>query len=461
MKLTVREIDKALAELPEDREKDLYWWDDELAGFGLRVKPSGVKSFFVQYRNVNGVSRRVTIGKLGPLAPDAARKLAKGKLGDVAKGSDPAEAEAEERKAMTVKRLCDEYLQATEKGLILGKKKLPKKDSTLATDRGRIERHIVRLLGTKKVRNLTTPDINRFMRDVATGKTAADVKTGKRGRAIVEGGKGTAARTVGLLGGILSYAVTEGIIAANPVRGVKRPADEKRQVRLSPEQYKALGAALAGAEAEGKPWQAIAATRLLALTGCRRGEIERLRWDEVDLAGRCLRLTDSKTGKSVRPLGAVAARVLTDLQAAKEEREKQAVPVKTPPPPNPYVLPGTLKGKPFVGLPKAWLRIMEIAAKQAKEAKDKGEDPADLTGLTPHGLRHAFASIGNDMGLTVITIGALLGQSSGTGTVTDRYIHHVDSALVAAADRVSARIAVALDGKPDAEVVNLDERRQA
>lgn len=420
MKLTKRTVDG----LTGDPQKDIFYWDDDVPGFGLRIKSTGVKSFIIQYRNSDGSSRRVTLGKMGVLAPDEARKLAKEKLAEVLKGGDPAEAKAEERKAMTVKQLCDEYLVAAEKGLILGKHGLPKKDSTLVSDRGRIARHILPLLGTQKVRNLTGPDINRFIRDVSSGKTAVDVKTKKRGRVIVEGGKGTASRTTGLLGGILSFAVSEGIITANPVRGIKRPADERRETRLSSDQYRALGQALDNAAAEGEAWQVIAAIRLLALTGCRRGEIEGLKWDDVDIAGRCLRLSDSKTGKSVRPIGTA---VITELN--KLERT------------TPYVLPGRGKDGHFMSLPKAWLRVVASAAK----LEEKYPGAAGLVGVTPHGLRHAYASVAADLGMTEITIAALIGHS--VATVTGRYIHHVDSTLIAAADRVSARIAATMEGR--------------
>ncbi len=206
MKLTKRVLDA----VKPSATRDEFLWDDEIPGFGLRTKPSGVRSFIVQYRNGSGTSRRVTLGKFGVLTPDEARKMARQALAEVARGGDPVEKRSQDRNAMTIRRLCRAYLEAVEGGSILGKGKRPKKPSTLATDRGRIERHILPLLGSRRVRDLTTPDIVRFMREVTAGKTADDVKTGFRGRAIVQGGAGTASRTVGLLGGILSFAVSEG-----------------------------------------------------------------------------------------------------------------------------------------------------------------------------------------------------------------------------------------------------------
>lgn len=203
------------------------------------------------------------------------------------------------------------------------------------------------------------------MRDVMAGKTAADVKIGFRGRAIVEGGAGTAARTVGLLGGIFSYAVSEGLRPDNPVRGVKRPADNKRDRRLSSENYRALGNALAEAEAEGENPAAVAAVRLLALTGARLGEITNLRSAEIDRNGRAFRLADTKEGASVRPLGAAAVAVLDGLPAALRYDGRT------------YALPGEGGDRPYGGLPKAIARIMARRA--------------ELGGITAHVLRHSFA----------------------------------------------------------------------
>lgn len=266
------------------------------------------------------------------------------------------------------------------------------------------------------------------MRSVAAGKTAADIKTGFRGRAIVKGGRGTATRTIGLLGGILSFAVSEGIIAANPARGVKRPADQRREVRLSLDQYGLVGRALSTALANGESPTAILAIRLLALTGCRRGEIERLAWSEIDLPGQCLRLQNTKEGKSIRPLGRAVVDLLSKLQKDGE-----------------FVLPGRELGRSFSGLPKAWRRIMRTAG---------------LDHLTPRGLRHAYASVAADLGYAEPTIAALLGHA--THTVTARYIHHVDAILIAAADRVSDRIANSLQGQAaDAKVVPFIQKLDA
>jgi integrase len=418
-RLTKRAVDSAK---PDD-QRDVFLWDSELRGFGLRVKPNGKRSFFIQYRNRNGRSRRFTIGQHGHLTPDEARRKAQKLLATVLDGNDPAAQRAADRAAMTIAELCDEYFEKAERGLIITRRRTVKKASTLYTDRGRIERHIKPLLGRRTVKDLTSRDVNQFLQDVIVGKSAGDVKTKKRGRAIVRGGRGTATRTLGLLGGILTYAVDAGYRGDNPVVRVVRPADGKRKVHLTVEQYRLLGAALDEAEKNGTCWQAVAAIKLIALTGCRRGEIEKMRWSEVDEAGRCLRFRDNKTDESgsVRPLGIATIEVLRDIKSRGEFGE--------------YVLP-SLGGRdaPYIGLPKAWKRIVTHP--------ELAELPPQGLALTPHGLRHAFGSTAEELGYTVPTIAALLGHA-GHG-VTMRYIHKTDSALIAAADGVSRYIGSAM-----------------
>ncbi|HYF34271.1 MAG TPA: Arm DNA-binding domain-containing protein [Prosthecobacter sp.] len=199
MRLTKRAIES----LPSPA-RDEVLWDDVLTGFGLRLKPSGAKSFIVQYRNRYGRSRRLTIGKYGVFAPEQARSEAKRALADVARGLDPLDQKQSERRTLTVAQLCAEYLDKAQAGAIMTRRGRLKKSSTLYTDKGRIARHIVPLLGNRSVKDVGFADVNRFLADVIAGKTKADIKTKLRGRAIVKGGRGTGARTLGLLGGIFT-----------------------------------------------------------------------------------------------------------------------------------------------------------------------------------------------------------------------------------------------------------------
>jgi integrase len=410
MKLTDRAVKAAKA-----AEKDRFIWDDELAGFGLRVSPAGRQSWVVQYR-VGGRGsqfRRQTLGTFPALGAADAREQARARLGrrrddPIGEQRNAAKAAAE---AETVAQICDRYLDALDKGLVLGKAGRPKKASTIATDRGRIARHIVPLLGEERVRDLTAADIARFIKDVTRGKTAADVRTGPRGRAIVKGGAGTAARTAGLLSGILTFAREEGVRADNPAHGVKKPAAGRRDRRLDADGYRVLGAALDRFEREGGNTQAAAQVRVLALTGCRMGEVVGLQACEVDRRGHALRLRDSKTGASVRPLGQAALKLLA---------ERMADPV----------WPGP-SGGPYLGLRNAFRCIVSL-------------DPA-LRGVTLHTLRHSFASTAADLGYSEMTIDALGGWSS--GRVTARYVHHLDDVLIRAADRVAAVIAAQMNGQ--------------
>ncbi|MBB4272325.1 tyrosine-type recombinase/integrase [Rhizobium mongolense] len=419
-KLTKRTIDGLQAR----RDKDYFEWDDDLAGFGVRVWPTGKKTYVAQYR-AGKQTRRFKIGVHGALTVEEARKQAKVVLGDVARGEDPQLDRATRRKSMTVKELCEAYIEAAEKGLIFGKRGQPKKASTIYVDKGRINRHVVPLLGSKIVQDVTTADVVKMMRDITVGKTAMDEKTGKlRGRAIVEGGAGTASQAVTLMSAILTYAVSEGIIQHNVARGIKKPAVGKRTRRLDGKEYRALGKALDAAT--DVTWQGVVGAKLFLLTGFRLGEIASLKWSEVDEAGSCFRLGDSKTGASVRPIGRPVFDVLASISRQ---------------PDSPYVLPSPRKkGGYYASLDDAMDRLTEKAA---------------LEGVTSHTLRHSYASVAGDLGFTEITISALLGHAA--GNVTQRYIHHLDSVLIAAANKVSGEVHRMMTGQT-AKVIELPRR---
>ncbi|MDE2578604.1 MAG: tyrosine-type recombinase/integrase [Hyphomicrobiales bacterium] len=425
-------LTKRIVDAVDTRENDYFVWDDDLPGFGLRVFTSGKKSYLIQYRAA-GRTRRYTIGLHGVWTPETARQEAKVQLGRIAQGDNPAEERQLDHKAMTVKELCELYLKDLEAGLILGKGGRPKKATTIVTDTGRIQRHIIPLLGTRRVKDLSKAEINRVMKDIIAGKTRISVKTKKlRGRSIVRGGPGTATRTIGLLGGILSYAVEAGIIESNPSHGIRKPRYEVRTRRLTEAEYRTLGEMLCEAAKNEKYLTSVEIIRQIALTGCRRSEIIGLKWDEVDIEASCLRLADSKEGKSIRPVGLP---VVEFMEARAKERDGS------------YVFPGLGDDNAFGSFPNHWEGIFS---------------GSPLAGVTPHVLRHSFASIANDLGFTEVTIAALVGHSK--GSVTSKYIHTLDTALIMAADTIAGYVQGLLDGiefKQTAYALDRGSRRAA
>jgi|ERR1700722_10255519 hypothetical protein len=219
---------KSVAAIPLNRTV----WDKgkgAVAGFGARRQKGEAVAYVLKYRTASGRQRWHTIGRHGaPWTPELARAEARRVLGEVTKGADPAEEKLQGRKGKTVAELCDDYLAASEAGRVLTRRRLPKKASTLATDRGRVERHIKPLLGNLKVVAVSRLDIERFNNQVSEGATAARVKTGKHGLARVTGGRGTATRTLALLSVIFSYAVRQGPRADNPVHGIEKHAYRER-----------------------------------------------------------------------------------------------------------------------------------------------------------------------------------------------------------------------------------------
>lgn len=398
---------------------DYFIWDSGLKGFGIKIAKGGRKSYVCKYRIGSGrgaPTRRMTIGAHGsPWTVDQARTEARKILGRVANGEDPAKEKQDAKKQITVAELCDLYL---EQGVAT------KKASTLATDKGRIERHIKPLLGKKKVPAVTRADIKRFLQDVANGKTAKDVKTGLRGRAIVKGGKGAATRTVGLLGGIFAFAFDCGLIEINPVHGVKRFPDKKGQRYLSQQELVALGAALVDAEKESKNPFAIAVIKLLIFTGARKNEIQGLQWDEVDFQSGYINLADSKTGQKAIPLNAGALEILSNI--VRQEGSE-------------HVFPSFGGSTHYVGTPRVWTKIRAAA----------GLDDVRL-----HDLRHSFASIAVSGGASLPIIGALLGHSD--SATTQRYAHLQDDPLKAASDAVGNKIAAALIGDNTGKLKRID-----
>jgi integrase len=412
-KITKRLVD---ALRPDATGRDVFAWDagdGALKGFGVRVKPSGTASYFIQYRNREGRTRRLVLGRVGELTPDEARRLATDRFRDARKGADPSADRHAARNATTVAEICELYL-ADAKGRI--------KSSTLAMDRSRIDCHVKPLLGRRAVAGLTRRDIERFQADIAGGKTARPRRgAGRSGQ--TTGGRGVAGRAVGMLGSILEFAKRHGVISENPARGVRRFPDNKRRRFLSLDEIATLGKVIRETENSGENRTGIAAIRALLLTGCRRNEMLALPWAWLDAKARCIRFEDTKSGAQLRPIGTTAAQYL-----ASQSRRKGC----------PWIFPAKQGDGHLIGLPRVLRRLSARAG---------------LKNVTVHTLRHSFAATAAELGFSELTIAGLLGHS--VPGVTARYAHVPDSALLAAADRVAARIEAALDGQGEAEVVSL------
>jgi len=281
-KLSKRVVD---AIRPNSDGKDVFLWDSgdgALKGFGVRMKPSGAGAYIVQYRTAEGRTRRLALGKVGTLTPDEARILAR-ELVAATKGADPSAERHAARASMTVAELCDLYLAEAASRI---------KASTLAMDRSRIDRHVRPLLGRRTVRSLAPEDIEKMQLDIAGGKTARK-RNGRGG--VTAGGKGVAARTVGMLGTILELARRRRLISANPARGVDKLPEGKQRRFLSLDEIGLLGAVMRDAGEEGIETRVgLDTIRFLLLTGLRRMEALALPWEWVDTRSRCIRFEDTK-----------------------------------------------------------------------------------------------------------------------------------------------------------------------
>jgi len=406
-KITKRAVDA----LQPDKDRDVFAWDGELRGFGVRVKPSGVKTFLIQYRNVEGRTRRLVLGQYGALTPENARDVAREKLAGVAKGEDPSADRHAIRAGMSVSEVCDWYLEEAEAGRILGRNRRPIKASTLKMDRSRIETHIKPLLGARLVSGLTLRDIEGMQADIAAGKSARGRKAGRGGKST--GGSGVASRTVATLRGLLGHAARLNIVGKNPAEGVRQLAVERRQRRLSDDELRHLGQVMRSLAAEGEHPTGLAAIRLMLLSGFRRMEVLGLERTWVSRPDHCVRFPDTKSGAQIRVLGEAAMTCV----AAAPGREG-----------SPFVFPADWGDGHFVGV----VRVLDRVCAKAK-----------LKDVTPHVLRHTFASVAGDLGFSELTIAGLLGHSA--RGVTQGYVH-LDTALVVAADRVSAEVVKLLDG---------------
>ena len=368
------------------RQREYMLWDDDIKGFGVRVHPSGRKVYVVKYGHHGRVVKK-TIGPHGTISPAAARARAAEIVTAAKTGRDmmgrvlPLQTD----EAATIHDLARRFLEEY----------VPDhcKPSSAHSYEIAVRQHVLRRLGNRRVVDVTRGDVVALHHRMRGTPYAAN-------------------RTIGILSAMFTVAELWGLRpqGSNPCRYVRRFRERKRERFLSDAEYRRLGATLREAESTGAvAASAIAAIRLLMLTGCRLSEIMTLRWDHVALDARELRLPDSKTGAKVVHLGEPAVAVLRGI-ARKED--------------NPWVITGRRPGTRVASLHFPWGRLRKKAG---------------LEDVRLHDLRHSFASGGLLVGEGLPMIGRLLGHSQ--VTTTARYAHLADDPVKAAADRIAGRIA--------------------
>jgi integrase len=375
-KLTKRAVDAL-----EPAAKDYFVWDSQIAGFGLRVMPSGAKTYQAQYRK-GGRTRRVSVGRHGKITVEEARKLAKEIMGQVAKGENPAEDISQHRKAPTVAALCERFFEAHAKERC--------KPSTQKEYRRAIDLFIVPAIGSFKVVDVERRDIAELHHRFRDKPYQAN-------------------RTLGVLSKMFNLAEIWGLRpdGSNPCRHVPKYREVKRERYLNQNELQRLGHVLSEVERDGTETPfVVAAFRLLLLTGCRLGEIQTLKWDYITDTG--MELPDTKTGARRIPLPQPARDVLTHLPRS---------------PGNPYVIEGKIAGKYATDLQHPWRRIRARAG---------------LAGVRIHDLRHTYASNAVSSGMPIQMVGRLLGHSQIQTTM--RYAHLADDPIRQAAEENAARL---------------------
>lgn len=427
-RVTKKSVDAIKCPPGKDRE---FLWDEDLAGFGVVALPSGKRKYVIQFRQ-GRKSRRMTLGEHGRLTPDEARLLAKEMLGAVAKGKDPL-AERRARQAVRPFRaVAEEFMQ-----LHVAAKTKPR----TAEEYGRLLRlHLYPGLGAKPISTITKGEIAKFHAGI--------------------GGPSVANRCLALFDTIWNWAAGRGEIdGPSPTKGLERNPERARERYLTPDELRRLGKALKDAETVGIPWvvdergpkakhlpkkqratvldpYAVAAIRLLMLTGARLREILTARWDYVDFDRGMMFLPDSKTGRKTLYLSDVALGLLESLPRLEG---------------NPYIIPGEVLGQPRADLKRPWAAIVRAAglgkdsgANAGKGVGKKRKPGAlvDAHGLRIHDLRHTFAAFGVGGSLGLPVVGKLLGHSQ--ARTTQRYAHLDADPLHKAANQIGSQIAAAL-----------------
>ena len=368
--------------------RDTVFWDRDLTGFGVRVYPSGGKVYIAQARGPDG-PKRMTVGRHDVLHADQARQRAALIIARIKAGEEPVPLPLAARVngGPTVADLAARYLEEHVEVRL--------KPNTQRQVRGVLRRHILPALG-----KMPLVAIERAQ--------AVDLQQKLCDRPV------TANTAVKVLSHMYRLGEGWGMVpeGCNPCRSVEKYPERRRERFLTDAEFDRLGRVLDEAVDSGSASPiAVAAIRLMMLTGCRKNEILTLRWTDVDLEAGELHLVDAKAGPRTVHLPPTAVRLLKTLP----RREGC-----------PWVFPGEDREGRFSGggLDYVWQTV---------------RTHAELEDVRLHDLRHSFASRALALGETLPVIGKLLGHND--IETTARYAHLARDSIHEAAERIAGSIA--------------------
>jgi integrase len=422
-------ITKRLVDGLKPTRTDYYVFDTDTTGFAVRLRATGGMSYIVQYKAGSGrgaPARRVTLGGVGKMTPEQARAAARKVLGSVAHGEDPAADKTNERRSLPLGDVIEAFLAEHAEA--------KRKASTAAWYRDGLERIVKPVLGGMNPDKVTRQDIARLHSSLRETPVQAN-------------------RVLAMLGALYGFSARAGYVPEgfNPARGIEKFPERSRERFLTSDELARLGDALRLAETTGLPWRideskekakhapkedsrriildpyAVAAIRLLMLTGARLREILNARWEFIDVERGVIFLPDSKTGKKPIYLSAAALAILSTLPRIEG---------------NPHVIPGEGAGRPRADLKRPWAAVTKAAG---------------LDGVRIHDLRHSFASIGAGASLGLPVIGKLLGHSQ--PSTTARYAHLDADPMRRAVEAIGATIAAAMGDGAKAAVLSMPAKR--
>jgi integrase len=372
-------------------------WDGEVKGLGLRITKAGAKSFVLSYR-ADGRKRLMTLGRKSEMGLAKARELAGAALVRVRGGADPLEEKAQHKILPTVAEGVDQFLNQY---LPARKAKGRMADRTEKEYTRQAHKHILPKLGRKRISDVTKSDVERMLAPLPPIMA-------NRVRALVS--------SMFTQFEHWEYRPQH----SNPARGIERALEEARDRTLTETELSALGKALDGLD--GNPG-AILAIRLAAITGLRIGEVQDMRWEDIDFESGAVVLPQTKTGRRIHTLPSAALSLLAETPHL-----------------GTCVIPGRSPNYPldYSSIQRHWTRACEAAG---------------VKGVRLHDLRRTIMTEAAALGVGAHLLRDMVGHK--TTAMADRYARRAGAPLTELRERMGASMAAKLAGKGSAEVVEI------